>query len=271
MKAFKQTQSFITRTTLALVSLLAITVTANAQTLEWGAAKVSNPNGSGEATTDDSIVLKVNGGTDKNSSLVHIGTSTTYSDLNFLSPEGEGVKFIVSGLNLTGNLVNSQLLYFTLTPDPSTLPYSVGTALSLQLHTTGAIAMGWRADSTKKGWPSREQNDATFFKTPDVANLKFTGFELTLTSTNYELIVYTRLNGVDSAITQTGLHGITEEWGNLGINLTLQKTNAGETTWATATINELRIEQIPEPNTVALLAGITLFAWGASYLRITSH
>lgn len=271
MKTLRQIQSFFAKITLLIASLAALPLAADAQTLEWGSVSVSNPGGTGSITTTDGIALNVNGGTDKNSSLVYIGTAGTYSDLNFLSSTSEGVKFTVSGLNISGNVANSQLLYFTLTPEPATLPYNEKTAFSLQLFTNGSLSMGWRADSNSKGWPSREANDGSLVKTDAISGLKFTGFELTLTSTNYELIVHTRLNGIDSTMTYSGLHGITEDWGNLGINLTLQKTNAGETTSATATIGELRVDQIPEPSTVAFLACATVLACGTPFLRSFNH
>ena len=250
---------------LALVPLTAfglLAASAEAQTLIWDPAIVTNTGGTGAGSVSgNAINLSLQNGTNINSSFVRIGTSSTYEELNFTSPDSDGIKISAHDISFDGTAgIANRILYFTITNTPSTLPYSIATGISLEIRGDGAFSLGWREnDSSPNGWLSR--SDSTVLSSAATSSTRYKGFDLILTEHTYQLFLTTTNNVVQE---YSGAFAYSTDWGNLGVNFVLQKAHNGAT--LSASIGDFSVSQIPEPSSMAVIAigGMML---GASFYQ----
>jgi hypothetical protein len=225
---------------------------------------VTNSGGSGAASVSGNTVnLSLTNGTDINNSYVRIGTSSTYEELNFTSPDSDGIRISAHDISFDGTAgAANRILYFTVTNTPSTLPYSIATGISLEIRGDGSFRLGWRENySGSGGWLSREKSTLLSSAAAN-PNIRYKGFDLVLTEHTYQLFLTTTTNVVQE---YSGAFDYNTNWGDIGVNFVLQKAQAGTTTLS-ASIGDFSISQIPEPSTMAAIAlgGIML---GASFYR----
>jgi len=251
---------------LALISLTAfglLAASAEAQTLIWSPAIVTNSGGTGAASVSGNAVdMSLQNGTDINNSYVRIGTASTYEELNFTSPDSDGIKMSARNISFDGTTAGAnRILYFTITNTPSTLPYSIATGISLEIRGDGSFSLGWRENySGSGGWLSR--SNSTLLSSAAASSTRYTGFDLILTEHTFQLSLITTIPDVVKEY--GGTFAYSTNWGDIGVNLVLQKAQTGGT--LSTSIGDFSATPIPEPSTMAaiLLGGIML---GTSFFR----
>lgn len=168
---------------------------------------------------------------------------TTYSVDFALNTGGEGAPY-------------AHAIRFWVSPEKSAAPqgaYSAADAMTVGIVANGKIVFGWKTD--KPGVVPFDQVPTGMDDwRPSVGT--YTGIDLTLDDTGWELVVH----GTSSSATRSGLFSDTESgfipWGDSSIGITSRESEGSTNARTfTSTIQQVQVEQIPEPASLSIVAG----------------